>query len=143
MRYNPNEQIESQQKYILQGGVPVSCTCSEWEAWLDSENGRKESVIGNTKIVCAAFGGTESVHVLTTFCGCFCGPRWKRDETLLFITSATASRFQSVVSRWRSLKAARSGHRRWVTTMNKGGWDKSFESRFPGIGAFMSRSPRT
>ena len=115
MSYDPNEwkleRTESWQKHILRDGVPVPCTHAEWITWMESEAGRRESAIGATEI--------DGVRVMTDFQGCFIGPAGKLDETLLFETCAVEGRSVAVLSRYRSLKAARIGHKRWVTVIRK------------------------
>ena len=41
------------------------------------------------------------------------------DETLVFMTGVWFSRTQWAVSRYRGLKAARTGHKRWATIVRK------------------------
>ena len=112
MSFDPRFDItESLRKYILRDGVPVTFSRDEWRDWMDSEHGREESDIGGVDI--------DDVKVATWFNGCSVGPYVKLDESLLFQTSAMQGRSFVVLSRYRSLRSAKIGHKRWVTIMRK------------------------
>ena len=112
MSFDPyNDITESSKKCILREGVLVPCTYGEWNDWMDSEQGRADSLVGKDAI--------NGWLVVTSSEGRYVGPPCKMDESLVFMTGVWLSRTQWVVSRYRSLKAGRTGHKRWATIVRK------------------------